>query len=480
MACGEPKGPVSVLSEKRTNFSIGGVMQQQLEIQRESTVKDFLEVVFRRKWIVLGIVAVSSLSVVGFSLREAAAYESSAKVLVRRGEVQGVFNPYVRTLTWEEEIASQIEMVKSLVVLERANELLSELSPEGYEPIAEIDVGRVGSGVIGTSNVIWVTYLSSDPIFCEVAVNAIISAYREYYQKVRTPPEMDDFFSSELNSIKEEINYWLDYKERIFQEWDIIDINEQRRFLIQSLANYQDKYNELDQDIQEKRKVIQRLKELREMGIEQLSAATSGFIESQLEQQVVENLRNNLHSLRVEESELTARYTDENPEVQRVRKRIADMKSMLNEEISTQVIINENQLEVMLERERTLSGIMSRLTSESDDYPKKEIEVQRIESTLKQLNSNYLDLLESRLNAKMNIASNPEWTVTILSSATPAVRKKTRDYVRMAVGPVFSVLIALGLAFLIDSLDHSIKNISEAEESFGLPVLASLPENKTR
>jgi succinoglycan biosynthesis transport protein ExoP len=432
-------------------------MQQKLEIRRESTVKDFLEVVFRRKWIVIGIVAISTLSVVGFSLREPALYESSAKVLVKRGEAQGVFNPNVRTLTWEEEIASQIEMIKSLVVVEGANELIPELSPEGYEPPGNISVERVGAGVIGTSNVVWITYSSPDPAFCEIAVNAIINAYREYYQRVRTPPEMDDFFSSELHNIKEEINYWLDYKEKVFQQWDIIDIEEQRRFLIIGLTNYQQKYDELDQSIQEKRKIVQRLRELGEMGVEQLSAASSGFIESDLEQQVVEN-----------------------PEVKRVRKQIADMQSMLNEEINTQILIHENQLDVLFERERTLSGIIARLTSESDLYPKKEIEVQRIESTLNQLNSNYLDLLESRLNAKMNIASNPEWTVTILSSASPAGRKKTRDYVRMALGPVFSILIALGLAFLIDNLDHSIKNITEAEESFGLPVLASFPEDKSR
>ena len=78
----------------------------------------------------------------------------------------------------------------------------------------------------------------------------------------------------------------------------------------------------------------------------------------------------------------------------------------------------------------------------------------------------------------MTIASNPEWTVTILSGASPANRKKNLDYVRMALGPVFSIIFALGFAFFIDNLDHSIKNIVDAEESLGLPVLASFPEEK--
>jgi capsular polysaccharide biosynthesis protein len=70
--------------------------------------------------------------------------------------------------------------------------------------------------------------------------------------------------------------------------------------------------------------------------------------------------------------------------------------------------------------------------------------------------------------------------VTILNPASPAVRKKTRDYVRIALGPAFSLIIALGLAFFVDNLDHSIKNISEAEESLGLSVLASCPETNRK
>jgi hypothetical protein len=47
-------------------------------------------------------------------------------MLVKRGQSEGVFNTYVRTLPWEEDIASQIEMVKSQIVIEGAQEKLSE------------------------------------------------------------------------------------------------------------------------------------------------------------------------------------------------------------------------------------------------------------------------------------------------------------------------------------------------------------------
>jgi uncharacterized protein involved in exopolysaccharide biosynthesis len=454
-------------------------MEERVEFKKESTVKDFLEVIFRRKWIIIGIVAVATSLIAFLNLRGPALYQSSAKVLVKRGETQGVFTQYVRTLSWEEEIASQIEMMKSLVVIERANELIKELSPEGYEAPGQINPGAVNSGVIGTSNVIWLTYDATDPTFCEIAVNSIVNSYKEYYQKIRTPPEMDDFFNSEMKIIKDEIDYWLERKEKVYRSWDIIDLDEQSKFLVMSRRSYQEKLDEVVEERRGKQVIIQRLRELRNMGPEERIAATSSFAESILEQNVVLSLRTTLKDLLVEESELRGKFTDENLELVRVRQRIKDVEAMIDNEIEAQIVIHSAQLDVLLERERTLRSIIERLGRESDDYPSKEVEVDRIESTLEQLNENYAELMEQHLNAKMSLASNPEWTVTILSAATPARRSRTRDYVRLALGPIFSILGALGFAFFIDSLDQSLKNTAEAEVVLGLQVLASFPEAKT-
>ena len=455
-------------------------MEQQLELKKASTVKDFIEVVFRRKWIISGIVIVATSSVVLLNLRETATFQSSAKMLVKRGETQGVFAQYVRTLSWEEEIASQIEMMKSIVVIDRANELLAEFSPDGYDPPGPVDPGRVNSGVIGTSNVIWLTYESTDPIFCEVAVNSLVNSYKEYYQKNRTPPEMDDFFNSELRILNEEIDSWLDRKEKIFRSWDIIDLEEQSKFLIISRISYQEKLDELVEEIRSKQMIIQRLQELSAASPEERIAGSSSFAESILEQNVVLSLRTNLKNLKVSESELKSKFTDENLELVRVRQQIKDAERMIDNEVKTQIVIHSTQLDVIFERERTLKSIIDRLGNESNDYPSKEVEVQRIESNLQQLNENYAKLLGQHLNAKMAIASNPEWTVTILSAATPASQSRARDYVRMALGPIFSIFGALGFAFFIDSLDQSLKNTAEAEESLGLHVLASFPDAKTK
>jgi capsular polysaccharide biosynthesis protein len=52
--------------------------------------------------------------------------------------------------------------------------------------------------------------------------------------------------------------------------------------------------------------------------------------------------------------------------------------------------------------------------------------------------------------------------------------------VRLALGPILSVIIGLGLAFFLESMDHSVKSRAEAEEYLDAPVLATISEMSQR
>jgi|WetSurMetagenome_2_1015567.scaffolds.fasta_scaffold98847_2 uncharacterized protein involved in exopolysaccharide biosynthesis len=449
---------------------------ETFEAKKESTVKDFLEVIFRRKWIILGIVVVSTALVVILNMRKPAEYESTAKVLIKRGEAPGVFDRNVRTLNWEEEIASQIEMVKSQTVVSSAQTIVSQFYPKGYTTNRKITLGKVNSGVITTSNVIWVTYGSDDPVFVEAAVNAIVTAYREYYSNTKAPPEMEDFFSQEIERLQEEIEYWREHKEKVLREGDIIDIQDQRRNLLTRIAGYETEVDDVVRERSEKESVIARLDSLLDLRIEDLAAISSDLTGSQLEEQLMKELRIKLQELRIKESEYSGKYTEKNPELQRARQQIEDLRQMVLAEIRTQILLNKSKLQIIVQKEETLRQLLAKLEVGKSRYPQAEVELERIDAALAKLVRTYDNVVQQQMEAKISRASNPEWTVTILNQASPAYQKKTRDYVRMALGPAFSLIIALGLAFFIDNLDHSIKNIADAEENLGLSVLASFPE----
>jgi len=86
-------------------------MPEKTETTQETTLRDFLNVIFRRKWIIVSVVALATVTVFYLNARKPAFWESTSRLLVQRGERNDAFSGYVRYLSWQEEVSSQIEVI---------------------------------------------------------------------------------------------------------------------------------------------------------------------------------------------------------------------------------------------------------------------------------------------------------------------------------------------------------------------------------
>ncbi|MDD3643644.1 MAG: hypothetical protein PHQ19_09310, partial [Candidatus Krumholzibacteria bacterium] len=377
-------------------------------VRKESTVKDFLEVVFRRKWTIVGIVSIATAIVVFLNLREPAVYESNGKMLVKRGEATGLYGQNVRTLTWEEEISSQIEMIKSELVIRRAREIVGQFLPEGYETEERIGAGKVGSGVVTTSNVLWVTYVSADPVFCRAAVDAIIKAYREYYQQVRTPPEMEDFFSEEMARTSEAVAFWRERKAQLETEWGIIDIQIQQQLILNRIDRYTNDLQDVTAKAAEAEEIVDKLAAFRALSIDEQAAFAEGFLRSGAGETSIGRYSRQLIDLRMRESEYAVDFTDEHRDLKKIRQQIEDLYAYLEGEIAALLTVKRAELEILQARQRELRGLLADLERERDLFPARSMELERINNALVREEDRYTEILDQHMQAKVSVASNPE------------------------------------------------------------------------
>ena len=126
---------------------------------RHATTREFFAVLFRRKWLILGLFSVTLTTVLVVALTTPVMYVSSGRVLVKRGEKESAFNAS-RQITgqWEEELGSEMEVVKSEPVLSRAHEILAAQRPPTPFRYNGVDVE-----VKGKSNVLEISYADGDP-----------------------------------------------------------------------------------------------------------------------------------------------------------------------------------------------------------------------------------------------------------------------------------------------------------------------------
>jgi len=233
-----------------------------------------------------------------------------------------------------------------------------------------------------------------------------------------------------------------------------------------------------DQDLAQKRAALASMKAMmaakdgNEMPFSTDASSNTDF--------VLNDIRRKLSDARVRMKEMEAVYVPQSTELAQQRAEVENLEHEQSVQITNRVVLVQSEINNLEARRdqtaRSLADGQARLSS----YPERSARMLEFNTHIEALQKNYNDLAQSSSQAKISKATSPDWTVALLTPAGKAYPKNQRDYVRLALAPVFSLIIGLGLAFFVDGLDATLKNPHETEEALDLPVLATLTEQKRR
>lgn len=153
------------------------------EPEREGlTLRDYISVLWRRKWIILLVVVVATTSAFYFSYRQPKVYEANADLIYEKP--LDIANPLTgQTITDPNERNLELRSVGSVLespdMQSRADELLKEkgAAVTGFE-VSAAPVEDAAAGSASTSsNVVRITVPSEAPQLAAAAANAYASAY---------------------------------------------------------------------------------------------------------------------------------------------------------------------------------------------------------------------------------------------------------------------------------------------------------------
>jgi uncharacterized protein involved in exopolysaccharide biosynthesis len=199
-----------------------------------------------------------------------------------------------------------------------------------------------------------------------------------------------------------------------------------------------------------------------------------------LQSGIVQNIKFALQGLNLKRDELTQMYTDKHPEVVAIDEQIARLRADLRQQVQNAYQVEKNSLE---EVETRRAAILEELTASRADLatlPEHERQLAEMDAMIKKLEDRHSLMVQRQGESEIAQAGHTDWDVVILSHAGPPYSKKTRDYVRLAIGPLLSLIVGLGIAFFLESMDHSIKNGAEAEEYLDAPVLVTISDLNVR
>lgn len=453
-------------------------MARPAEIGHETTLRDFLNVLFRWKYLILSIFFITTFVIIYVRASKPVTYVASSRLLVARGERPSIFATMPRYLNWAEEMSSQLEVILSEAVFLRAREMFADsLEARGLAGSRAFNSGAVRAEVVGESNVVTVSYAGLDPVACELGCAAVTYAYVEYYRKATAPPDVDDFFDSEIDATLAEISQWRQRKSDFLNREEYVGISEAGDLLMFKLSRFETEAASLAGELSADRSRLEALATLVALPLpeleQRLSATAAG---SPVQSKALQDIRFDLQRLKTKREELLTMYTERHPDVVAVENQMADLGKQLKQEVDNAYELANAEYAARSARYESLRRDIVKTQAEVATLPEKQKELSRIESNITANEKKYEILLAKRHEAAIAVATSEDFEVTILNPPGRATARRTGDYVRLAVGPFLSFIVGLGIAFFLESMDHSLKSAAEVEQHLGTRLLATISE----
>jgi capsular exopolysaccharide synthesis family protein len=445
--------------------------------QYELNVLDYWLIIRKRKYtIVLTTVLVLLFTItLTRALAPVPIYESQARVKFDRATtVQSLLLEAIAASPTT-DLPTQAEVIRSFPVLEqvarRMNLVPAEVTEDMRYSEAYLNViyslqQRMKTTQEGSTNIIRILVSSDSPEMSQQIANFAAEAYRQYNIDTRNRQmrETRQFVEDQLRDLERTVRN-ADQALRDFKE------QEGQVFLDDEAKKSLDQYTDLEADynylLREKDEAIKGLQVLKS-GTTPRKGQDRIFTEDNT--QLIYTMNQRLIALLEERDTLTINYTPEHKLVRELDEKIANLKAEMVREL-------EGKVKNITEREGTLKGQIDKYRGRYLTFPKKAIELARLERDSKVNNELYSTLKVRHQEVLVKSAEGRIEEVTIIEpAALPTVSVNAPNtQLNMVVGSLMGLFLGIVLAFMRESFDTSIGTIEGVEEFLKLPVLGVIP-----
>jgi polysaccharide biosynthesis transport protein len=440
---------------------------------QRATAREFLAVMFRRRWLILALFAVTLGTVLAMAFGNPRMYVSSGQVLVRRGQPKSVMDPTLQvTSEWDIDLGSEVQTAKSGFVVQLAQQILDR--ERGGRPALKLSADRVAAEVSGKTNLMVIGYTDADPRVAERGCDALLRAYVEYRQSaVLAYPRR--FFDEEIARAGAELERWQEKRRDFSRETGMVDLSAQRSQLIELLANLERARAEASQVYAEAKAQYVLMGQLLQNPDVDIPSLLQSYPDNS-----ITDIKGAVTKQQSHVAQLRERFQDDSPEVVDARATLDSLRTMMQREANGRYAISRSRVEVARAKLDVVEQEIAKATAHLGQMGDLEIQSAEVENQITNWKARYLDFTRSSSQALVTENTSRTISVLLLDPAGPARLKNTTDYVRLGLAPAFSLVVGVGLAFFVDGLDLTVHTPGHAEEETHLPVLAAISERKRR
>jgi uncharacterized protein involved in exopolysaccharide biosynthesis len=192
---------------------------------------------------------------------------------------------------------------------------------------------------------------------------------------------------------------------------------------------------------------------------------------------VIEKLRTGLMDAEIERANLLQSYKDKHPSVVQIDVKIQTLRQNLDQALGTLFQEFETELSVARARERNTAESLANFKQEAIEITNKRLEYSKLKGEVSSTEELY-NLLFKQLRETSITGDLERNNIRVLEPAQSAynITEPLQREQIIGFGVVIGVLLGVGLAFIFEYFDKTVKNPEDIESYIGLPVLGTIPK----
>jgi capsular exopolysaccharide synthesis family protein len=478
--------------------------------QKEIYFSNFVHILLRKKWLILICLVSALLPIIYYNKVSPPVYEATTKIVCEetRSTIQNfdiaqarlnksfIENKIQELHSWS--LANNVVKIlpdSVLNVFPLPEQLTSNYEKEEFYTLA-IQKSISANGIPNSDVISIAAQAHSAKVACIIA-NTIAEVLKQRNLKAilgeignvrKTIEDQLEYFKERVEETEKSLR---EYKERN----KITYLDQESQEIFQRITQAEIEYNRIKSSHEAAKnrfkfiqnKLVQERKDL----VPSITETTSPW---------AQKLKQNLIDLEVQYTTLKVQdYDDNHPQMKKLKSQIEETKkNLINETLKiangegiadplSEIQRNLEEaasLEIEIHtydaQEKALGKVLNGYNNILKSVPEKELELGRLIRDKNVADNIYTMLLKQREEAKITAAEKSGNIRIIDPARIPKYPIKPRKMLNLIISFIVGGSIGVGLSFLIESLDKSIKTIEEVENIIDIPVLSTIPQINSR
>jgi polysaccharide biosynthesis transport protein len=492
----QPAGPAQFLGP------LGSAFYNPMPAE-ESTIREYLRVLLKRKWMVLSVIAGIFTVVAVASLRQTPVYEAVGRIVINKSDSNLItFKDSQPVLDYydQADLDTEVRILQSdLMALQVIRQLNLDKRPEfgGHsdqkqasllaEPL-QADSNRTSAllgafranlhvTLIPNTRIIEIHYNSTDPQLAASAVNTLASTYVEqnFKTKFESTMQASDWLSKQLVDLQMKVETSQEKLVRYQKEHEILGIDEKQNIITEKLDELNKEMTAAESDRMQKEAVY---RQTQSNDPDQIAAAIiadttggGGVAASGL----IDKLREQQANLKIQVAELGSQLGPSYPKVVQLNNQVKEIDRQLQSETNKAVDHLKGQYLAALQRENMLRDSFEKQKQEANKLNESAIEYSILKRDLDSNRTLYEGLLEKLKEAGVTAGLRSNNFRIIDAARVPTSPSEPNIPRNLLFALVLGVISGVLLAFVLENMDNSVRTPEQAQAISGLPSLGMIP-----